>query len=155
VDILQGGELVHQEIVVFGHVGQGDLDQEIKLAGQVIGFHDFGEFHDLTLEGFQDGLRMFFKLDVDEGGQAFADEVLVQQGHVFFDDALGLEALDPFINGRDRLADLVGDFLIVQAGIVLQQLQDSDIVSVEQHFFRKDRGFDCSFRKKIQDLTTI
>jgi len=124
---------MEDEVFIGGDVFGGDFQEEIGVAGDMVAFHNFLDFHD-GVEEIGDG---FFAVaeegDFDEGEGFDADGGGIDEGDEFIDDFILFEFFDAVEGGRGRDADFLGEGGIGDASVGLEDFQYFDVGLIELH----------------------
>lgn len=133
-DARNAGDAVQQQFLVAVHVAHHSLELVVGiLAGDEQAFDDFRDVLDFLLEVLETFRGVAVHGNVDQGHQAQAQLAGVQQGAVAEDQAGLLQRLDPAQAGGGREANTLGQVLVADAAIFLQELEDLAVVAVEFH----------------------
>src|SRR4051812_27964797 len=103
-----GADAVEQEVLELGDAADGDLEEEVLLAGDVVALDHLGQVVDEREELAVEDQAMAPQRDVNEGQRGLADERRVDDSHVLPDDPALLELLDALEHGGRRGTDRLG-----------------------------------------------
>src|SRR5690606_15723919 len=130
-------DLVQKEILILLHVRHDDLQLIVGLLArdQVALLHLGVAAHD-ALELLEALGCVPVHSDVQQHGQLEPERTRRQPHDALADHAGFLELLDPPRARRRRQADPIGDLLIAESAVLLQQVEDLQVVSVKPNVFR-------------------
>lgn len=125
------------------HVRHHDLQLVVRVhPGDQAALQHFRAFADDFLKMFEAFRGVSVHAYEDEGGEAQAELLAVQQGYLADDVAVVLELLDPSRTGRWRQAYPFCQFLVGDACVALEFFEDTQVVAVEfvhgEDFFQVD-----------------
>lgn len=98
-DLFACGEGVHGEVAEVIGVADGDVEDEVLAAGDVVDGLDFGEGLGVVVEGLDGGAGVGGEANGDDGFEGDAEGVGVDAGVVAEEDAVVTEAADAFKAG--------------------------------------------------------
>ncbi len=113
------------------HVAGDDAQLIVGRAGDGGALHHFGPALHRLLEGLEVFLGRQGELDRTVDLEIQTQLFPVEDGHAALDDPVVLQALDPPPAGAGGEADALGDLRHRQAGVVLDQIEDSGIDGVQ------------------------
>jgi hypothetical protein len=128
---LDAGDLVEQQLLVGVHIPHDHLELVVRLlAGDQQAFQHLRQGGDAGFEVFEALRGVAVHGDIDEGHQGEAQFLGIHHCAVTGDDARLFQGLDPAQAGRGGEADAVGQLLIAQAALLLQDFQNALIVAI-------------------------
>ncbi len=148
-------DLVQQELLVIVHIAHHHLELVVRLlAGDEQAFQHLGNVGNGRFQAGEAFRRMLIHRDADQGHQAQAQFPGVQHGPVAGDDAGFFQRPHPAQAGRRRQADALGQVLIADAPVRLQDGKNFPVVAVNIKFifhFRQYAQF--NFKTGANDAT--
>ena len=130
-----GGEQALSQGLVGGHVGHLHHQHEVRARGDSPALLHLGIGHHMGLKSVQRLLRLHVQAHLDQRAHAPAQclghAVRREDGHLFFDHPLVAQALEPAVTGGRREVGQISQGLVGQAGVVLQQREQTQVGGIE------------------------
>lgn len=125
------GKHTLRQCLIGRHVGNLCDQDEIRAAGDSVALRDLGRRDDIALKGLQAFSRLRIQGDLDDGGQARAQVLRIEDGDLPLDDAVLGQAPHAPQAGGWRGVDALGQRLIGERAVLLELIQDAEIEIVE------------------------
>ena len=122
---------VEQKLLIVLHVVGMDFQQVVEVARDVVAFSHLRHLHDALREVVGNVSVELAELHLAKHYEALVELVGIHHRDVALDEALALQSAPALEHGSGREVDLRGQFLVGQAGIVLECLQDEQVGAVE------------------------
>jgi len=130
-DAFDAGDFVQQQLLVGVHVFDDDLELVVGgLAGDEQAFHDFGQGADFGFKVGEAFGGVAVHGNVDQGHEGEAEFFGVEQGAVADDEAVVFEGADAAQTGGGGQADFIGEVLVADAAVLLEDFEDLAVVAV-------------------------
>lgn len=124
-------QLIENKVLIVLHIPNLDLQEEIKIPGNIITFHHLFNIQDFLHEVITYGPVMGLQLYLTENRKATVELLGIQNRCIPFDVSFLFQSFYPFKNRGRREVDFLGKLLDRQFCIKLKQSQQFYILIIQ------------------------